>query len=699
MTQWRTYADLEIRILDLRDEGYPVEITVNSEQEFPRGYLRPDFLPWVSSASPAEDGERLFGWLFTDDRLKTAWAEVRGGQPQRRVRLRMDANAPELHAIPWELLRDPGDGTAPQDLAAATATPFSRYLAGKWQPGSPILKRPIKMLVAIANPQNLADYELDPVDVAAEWASLQEVTAGLGVELAQLPEPCTLSALEAELKKGYHILHFVGHGAYREKHGKAVLYMADPENQTVLVDDADLVAMLARQLADTEVGRQDKLRLVFLSSCQTATRSPADAFRGLAPQLVAAGVPAVLAMQDLVPVSTAREFSRAFYQGLLQHGLIDLASNEARSALLTGELSGAAIPALFMRLRNGQLLGQRGVIAGDKSETFWPFLLENIERGSCIPFLGPRVNEGLLPGADSVAEQLADKYGYPLPDRQDLAKVAQFIAINDPGLLCDEYVRLMRRSLFGYLGLKPTREDKKRYKDADFTDTAAGLEWAEQVLAVQENEIHHMLADLRLPLYITTNFDSFMFEALKHKGFDPRRIGLRWEQAQAGTPQYVLKEELRRENPVVLHLNGYDADPEQRRHLVLSEDDYLAHFVRMARDHDHVLPSEIITALTESSFLFLGYGLYDWEFRVILQGLVQAIKRPTKLNVGVQLEADPDLDTDKVIDYFRRYLGRFDIEIYWGTPQQFVTELHSEWQQHVSSAVDEDEGYWEDENW
>jgi hypothetical protein len=67
--------------------------------------------------------------------------------------------------------------------------------------------------------------------------------------------------------------------------------------------------------------------------------------------------------------------------------------------------------------------------------------------------------------------------------------------------------------------------------------------------------------------------------------------------------------------------------------------------------------------------------------------------------VGVQLEADPDLDTDKVIDYFRRYLGRFDIEIYWGTPQQFVTELHSEWQQHVSSAVDEDEGYWEDENW
>jgi hypothetical protein len=135
--------------------------------------------------------------------------------------------------------------------------------------------------------------------------------------------------------------------------------------------------------------------------------------------------------------------------------------------------------------------------------------------------------------------------------------------------------------------------------------------------------------------------------------------------------------------------------------MVLSEDDYLAHFVRMARDHDHVLPSQIITALTESSFLFMGYALHDWEFRVILQGLVKTIKRPTKLNVGVQLEADPNLDTDKVIDYFRRYLGQFDIEIYWGTPQQFVTELHNEWQQYTSRPTDddEDEEYWEDEDW
>ena len=155
------------------------------------------------------------------------------------------------------------------------------------------------------------------------------------------------------------------------------------------------------------------------------------------------------------------------------------------------------------------------------------------------------------------------------------------------------------------------------------------------------------------------------------------------------------------DHPVVLHLNGYDDDPEQRQHMVLSEDDYLAHFVRLARDHNQVLPAEIITALTNSSFLFLGYSLYDWEFRVLLQGLVKAIKRPKKTNVGVQLEADPDLDHNMVMDFFRRYLAQFNVEIYWGTPRQFVTELYHEWQEYtgdlsVENGEDED---WDDEDW
>jgi formylglycine-generating enzyme required for sulfatase activity len=357
----RTYADLEIRVLELQDKhrGYPVEITLNGEQEFPPGRLAPQTLPWVSTASAAEDGERLFAWLFADAELKMAWTEARGRWPRRRIRLRIDAAAPELHAIPWELLRDAETGPIAQDLAASVTTPFSRYIAGTWGSGRFIQKRPVKILVAIANPEGLADYDLAPLNIDDEWTAIQEATADPDVRLTLLAQPCTLLTLEAELKKGYHVLHLVGHGSWNRRYEVAALYLADQQDQVAIVRETEFAAMLARQLANVESQQDDALRLVFLASCQTATRSPADAFRGLAPALVAAGVPVVLAMQDLVSVKTAREFSIIFYQRLLQHGQVDLASNEARSVLLTGSLPGRSIPVLFSRLPDNQLLVRR----------------------------------------------------------------------------------------------------------------------------------------------------------------------------------------------------------------------------------------------------------------------------------------------------------------------------------------------------
>jgi hypothetical protein len=111
-------------------------------------------------------------------------------------------------------------------------------------------------------------------------------------------------------------------------------------------------------------GGDDGMQLVFLAACQSATRSPADAYRGLAPQLLAAGAPAVLAMQDLVPIPTARAFTETFYRQLATHGQVDLAANEARSGLLTAGLPGTAIPVLFMRLPEGRLISDGQVDAG-----------------------------------------------------------------------------------------------------------------------------------------------------------------------------------------------------------------------------------------------------------------------------------------------------------------------------------------------
>jgi hypothetical protein len=91
------YADLEVRILKKDANGYPVEITFNGEQEFPRGVLSPDLPVLTAGAGSGQDGVRMFQRLFSDDALKTAWANARGQKPQRRIRLRIDDGAPELH--------------------------------------------------------------------------------------------------------------------------------------------------------------------------------------------------------------------------------------------------------------------------------------------------------------------------------------------------------------------------------------------------------------------------------------------------------------------------------------------------------------------------------------------------------------------------------------------------------------------------
>lgn len=162
------YADLEIRIQNRDANGYPVELTLDGEQTLGRGLLSPSIIPWVSSSNPTADGEWLFALLFADDRLKRGWTLVRGSKPQRRVRLRIDPDASELHAIPWELLRDPVDGRKPQDLAAAGATPFSRYLESDLPHGMPVGQYPVRVLVAIANPIDLDRYGLTSIDVTRE---------------------------------------------------------------------------------------------------------------------------------------------------------------------------------------------------------------------------------------------------------------------------------------------------------------------------------------------------------------------------------------------------------------------------------------------------------------------------------------------------------------------------------------------------
>ena len=67
------------------------------------------------------------------------------------IRLWIDNEAAELHALMWEQLHHMVQGAA-LPVAISADRPFSRYVGLERQDPSPIAERPMRMLLAVANP-------------------------------------------------------------------------------------------------------------------------------------------------------------------------------------------------------------------------------------------------------------------------------------------------------------------------------------------------------------------------------------------------------------------------------------------------------------------------------------------------------------------------------------------------------------------
>jgi len=348
-----TAVDLEIRLRH-GEPDYEVELTLNGGQVFSGGLLKAGVLDWVPSGDAVTDGRYLFDQLFRDESPRKGWNIARGqadlqGAP-RRIRLRIDANASELHQLPWELLHE--DDVM---LSAAEATPFSRYLPISQPWGRPVADRPLRVLAVIANPPDLADrYHMTPLDVDLERYVLASAFAGIDprrLRLEFLKPPVTLERLSrAMMEEGYHWLHFVGHGRYNSRQQRLDLLMEDGRGATRAIADHLFCRMLAH--------RGVQPHLVFLSVCESAAIAGAgdgQILTGLAPRLVQIGVPAVVAMRAPIHLQSAQKLTRAFYASLADDGVVDRALNRARHQLLAAELADAGSPVLFMRLLSGRL--------------------------------------------------------------------------------------------------------------------------------------------------------------------------------------------------------------------------------------------------------------------------------------------------------------------------------------------------------
>lgn len=288
---------------------------------------------------------------------------------------------------------------------------------------------------------------------------------------------------------------------------------------------------------------------------------------------------------------------------------------------------------------------------GSLSDNDWKLLLHRIKEGRCTPFLGAGAAFQALPLGRDVAEQWSKEYSYPFADRAELPRVAQYLAVTYDSMFPKETLA----------------DSFKKYAAPDFS---------------ARDEPHSVLSRLPLPIYMTTNYDDFMIRALKAQGREGLRETCRWKSDIKRLPSefdtgYVPSAQ----RPVVFHLHGHLDAP---RSMVLTEDDYLDFLVRIATD-PLILPPRIQEAFTDSTVLFLGYGLADWNFRVLFRTLVEYLeKSSSRSHVSVQLLQFPQDMTDEqkqnVQKYFDKHLDSLRIRVFWGTCRDFVSELSRRWE-------------------
>jgi len=656
-----------------------------------------------------EYGNALSDALFETQEIRDGFVRARtlaqAAGASLRVRLLIDSGAPELHLIRWEALRAPSG----EELLNGNDCWFSRYLAStSWKAVAPQPKTTYKALVLISSPPELKSdsdgLKAIPVDEDKAWItnSLCGISLTFLASGAADPEQWpTIRNLTAQLQESFDIVFLVCHGAMQ--------IGADPVLWLERDQAADVVP--AQRLVDVLKRLEKQPRLIVLASCQSAGTGSADALTALGPQLAAAGVPAVVAMQGKVAIETVNEFMPEFFKQLRTDGQIDRAMAVARGISLTQKRKDYWMPVLFMRLRSGSLWYKPGFGAsadGEKSEfERWATIKGAIEDRQCTPILGPGMVEGLLGSSRALAQTLATKYKFPLSASalEDLPTVAQYLAVNQGTTLSP------RRELRKSQGQGLLNKFGDQLKDLDPADLAALTSEAGKLdRAKNPADPHRLLAALPFEIYITVNTDSLMEEALIEAGRSPRSDFARWNAkiadvkkyptlrdrepdyrpsvkaplvyhlyGQLSVPKYTQDED----DPKVFQFTGNSSVPES---LVLTEDDYFDYLLRIGSKADgkSLIPGAVGTALTANALLFIGFRLDDWGFRVLLRSIyskegseARAVGNDTLPCVGAQITPEEDriLDPLGTRKYFEQYLRSSNIDIFWGGVNEFVTAL------------------------
>ncbi len=282
-------------------------------------------------------------------------------------------------------------------------------------------------------------------------------------------------------------------------------------------------------------------------------------------------------------------------------------------------------------------------------------VLETLLAGRLVPVLGADLGH--------LATRLSERFGYPL-EMPDLPRVAQYVAVmKGPGPLLDELHALLE------------------------TD-------------VPPSGIHRLIASLPPllrargsphQLIVTTSYDLALEQAFLDAGEEFDVVSYLAEGPNRGKfchvnpsgkgtlidlpNEYVTELSLERRT-VILKLHGQVDRTSERawESFVVTEDHYIDYLAQA--EVGSVVPVALAAKLKRSHFLFLGYGLTDWNLRLLLYRLwggqpmayrswaVHEDPRPFELEFWRHHGVDVvDVPLERYIDALARHIGATQAEV------------------------------------
>jgi len=282
-------------------------------------------------------------------------------------------------------------------------------------------------------------------------------------------------------------------------------------------------------------------------------------------------------------------------------------------------------------------------------ERQWNSLSSALCAGRCVLVLGPEIP---VAQRETASESTA------------VLTVTQSLARRLAAVMEEEGLRPVGNQL---LAVAQQCEDAEELGEVQLRETAARFYRSASFVP---SRAHRILAELPFSLVLTTCHDGLLRQAMTDAAKAPARERYHLRGDRRDNPEFGVPPGP--EAPLVYHLFG---EPDDRDSLVLSQNDLLDFLIALVSENPP-LPNRLVGLLKREgmSFLFVGFGIGDWQLRVVLKAVLRKLDLKTKGNAvaAEQLQGLAPSEREDTVMYYQRGAR---VEVEDGDVEVFLEEL------------------------